>query len=55
MDELAQEGDVWLPWYGHLENGGGIAEWSVGPQGLSNDPLDFHSSQQLTAWLLSNT
>lgn len=44
MDELAQEADVWLPWYGHLASGGGIAEWSVGPQRLSNNPFDFQSS-----------
>lgn len=39
MDELAQDADVWLPWNGHLASGGGIAEWSVGPQGLRNEPL----------------
>lgn len=42
MDELAQEADVWLPWYGYLASEGGIAKWSVAPQGLSNDP--FQSS-----------
>lgn len=37
MDELAQEADVWLPWYGYLASEGGIAKWSVATQGLSND------------------
>lgn len=54
MDELAQAADVWLPWNGHLASEGGIAERSVGPKGLGDDPLHFQSSKQLAGWLLSN-